>query len=150
MKVVVNDDETITVSGLFDNVIKEALAVRPKIWNLVEQEIRNEYKVEEEVLYSLRKLFCGGRIDMNRVVMALRNGDLQSIRIDADPWKSDEGQNQLLSDEAKNDILVAQSLFDKHGIKSTSRQNENEMARFEEERENLRRQGMLLPGIRGI
>lgn len=151
MEIHLNDDGIMTVSGLFDEAISDALAVRPKLWAKMKGTMQEEHLVSDEVLARLEELYCACQIDMRRVMLVLENGGrLNGIVVDAKPQEALEGQNQMLNDIWENNRIVARSLRDKYGIEETRLSNPEEVARFNEEREILRAEGKLLPGLTGL
>ena len=150
MQIHINDD-TLTVSNLFDDAIQEALVVRPKIWSQVEPAMRNEYPVCEQTLAQLKDLYCQCQIDMKRVMLVLKGGgNINGISVDAKPHEAYEDQNQMLNDIWENNKIIARSLLEKYGIEASYLSNPEDVARFNTERDVLRAEGKLLPGLNGL
>ena len=134
-----------------EQYLKKVKSARPDIWkkNIENKEDTNQ--LSKNMLDTIKDLFICGRIDLNRAIQVIaNNGDITSISID-DPIETGEKKHiQVYTDEWANDDMVFDVLKAKHGITIIDLEEPKEVALYEKEKERLRRQGKLLPGIPGI
>ena len=150
IEITFNDDETINVD-YWGPRVEIARKLRPDAWFEIVAEWRASGGVLDFDATPVQELFLGLRIDGQRARRMLdARGDIAAAPIDPAPSMAEDGENQLLSVELFNETVVLQALADRRGIMSVNFGRQADVERFVDMRQELARENLLKPGLRGI